>query len=369
MNQSRSSRQVPFVDLSCQYASIQKEIDDAISHVIHDGWFVGGKEVAAFERNYAQYTGVKYCLGCANGSDALEIALEGIGVGPNDEVIVPAMSWIATSGAVGRVGAHVVFVDILPGKFTIDPQDIVRKITHRTKAIIVVHLYGRPAEMDEILEIARENNLLVIEDAAQAHGALYKGKPVGSLGHVGIFSFYPSKNLGSFGDAGCIVSNDGDLITKCRWIANNGQPERNVHLIEGRNSRMDAIQAAVLNVKLRHLPLWIAQRSQKARYYIDALGELPIELPSMDKHSEHAFHLFIVLLDNRDHVQQYLTECGVQTQIHYPSALPMLKPYGLSSDEYPVAKMLAERCISLPFYPEIPENDMDHVIDQLKHIV
>lgn len=362
---------VPFVDLKPQYLSIKEEIDNAIADVLTNTSFIGGPIVNAFETNFANYLGIKNCIGCGNGTDAIEIVLEAMGIREGDEVIVPAMSWIATSETVSSVGAKPIFVDILPNKFTIDPKAVRRKITSKTKAIIPVHLYGRSAEMEELFEIACEHNIKLIEDSAQAIGAQYKGKNIATFGDVATFSFYPGKNLGAYGDAGSIVTNDDDLASKCRIIANHGQTSKHNHIIEGRNSRLDTIQAAILDVKLKHIEKWTEKRLANAKYYNELLKDLPISIPTIDDSHRHVFHVYVINVRNRDEVKKKLADVGISTQIHYPKALTSLKPYTNTNVEadYPTATKLAETGLSLPMYPELEKEQMDYVASCLKNIL
>jgi dTDP-4-amino-4,6-dideoxygalactose transaminase len=360
------SMNVPFVDLKAQYASIKTEIDAAIQGVLDNTSFIGGTIVKGFEVSFAQYLDVAHCVSCANGTDAIEIALQAMGIGEGDEVIVPAMSWIATSEAVTTVGATPVFADILPKKFTIDPNQIRLKISEKTKAIIPVHLYGRPCEMDEIMNIAREFDLKVLEDSAQAHGAIYKNRKIGSFGDAATFSFYPGKNLGAYGDAGCIITNDKELAQNCKMICNHGQLSKHNHQMEGRNSRMDTIQAAVLNTKLPYLDQWTNKRIENAKYYNELLKDTGISIPIIDE-NKSAFHLYVINIENRDEVKSKLQERGIGTQIHYPNALPALKPYQLSNDikDFPVAETLAKTGLSLPLFPELTKKEISYVCDIL----
>lgn len=362
---------VPFVDLKIQYESIQSELDSAIAHVLTNAQYVGGPVVAEFEKAFAQYEGVEHCVSCGNGTDALEIALQALGIGVGDEVIVPAMSWISTAEVVSSVGAKVVFADILPEWFTIDPLDIERRITSKTKAIIPVHFYGRPAQMDQILAVANKYNLKVIEDCAQAHGAQCNGKMVGTFGDLATFSFYPSKNLGALGDAGAVVTNNENLANTCRLIANHGQEKKHHHLREGRNSRMDTLQATVLQIKLKYLEEWTVTRIAKAKYYNEQLSGLSIELPLLEEMHKHVFHLYAIQVNNRDRLMAQLKERGVDAQIHNPKSLPELIPYQneFDSNDYPIAKALGASTLSLPLYPEITQEQQDYVVKMLKQMV
>jgi len=359
---------VPFVDLKAQYNSIRSEIDPAIANIIENTQFVGGEVVRGFERQFADYISISHCVSCANGTDAIEIALQALGIEEGDEVLVPAMSWIATSEAVSTAGAAPVFVDIHPDYFTIDPGKIEEKITERTKAIIPVHLYGLPCEMDEIKVIARKHNLIIIEDCAQAHGATYKNQKVGTMGDVATFSFYPGKNLGAYGDAGCIVTNTDPLAEKCRMIANHGQQGKHNHMMEGRNSRMDTLQAAVLLAKLPHLDQWNSQRQVLANSYSAQLQKAGIKIQNVPEHSKAVFHVFSVLLDDRDAIKTRLGEMGISTQIHYPHALSIMPAYahlGYKKEDFPVAVSLGNSELSLPLYPELSEEQLAFVIKQL----
>lgn len=361
---------IPFVDLKAQYKSIKPEIDAAIEDILINTSFVGGPLVTKFENEFANYQGTEHCIACANGTDAIELALQALDLGPGDEVIVPAMSWIATSETVSTAGATPVFADVLPEKFTIDPVDVEKKITKRTKAIIPVHFYGRAAEMDKVVAIAKKYNLKVIEDAAQAHGAEFKGQRVGTFGDITTFSYYPGKNLGAYGDAGGIVTNNEKLAKACRVIANHGQESKHNHLREGRNSRLDTLQAAILSVKLKYLDEWTEKRIEKASYYNAQLKGLPIVLPPMDD-SRQVFHVYVIQVENRDQIKQQLAELGVNTQIHYPKSLPELIPYQnrFDADHFPVAKSLGAMGLSLPLYAELTREQQDYVIDSVKAVL
>ncbi|MFN3426396.1 MAG: DegT/DnrJ/EryC1/StrS family aminotransferase [Candidatus Thermochlorobacter sp.] len=362
---------VPFVDLKAQYHTLKAEIDQAIANVIAETAFISGKYAKAFEEAFAQYLGVKHCISCANGTDSLEILLKAMGIGQGDEVIVPANSWISTSEAVSNIGATPVFVDILPDYYTIDPSKIEEKITPRTKAIIPVHLYGLPAEMDEIMAIARKHQLKVMEDCAQSHGATYKGKMTGTFGDCASFSFYPGKNLGAYGDAGAMVTSDDEIARIARLIANHGQPKKNEHEIEGRNSRLDGMQAAVLSVKLPHLEKWTEARRHNAALYKKYLSDLGIILPKEPAYSRHVYHLFVVRVANREQVIERLKAEGVETGIHYPTPLPLLKAYqrfGYTAQDFPVAASQMYQLLSLPMYPELTEEMIEHVAKVLESV-
>ena len=363
---------IPLVDLQKQYQSIRSEIDGAIANVIAETAFIKGKYVELFEQQFAKYIGVKHCIGCANGTDAIEIVLRALGVGAGDEVIVPARTWISTSEAVTTVGARVVFVDVDPQFYTIDARKIEEKITTRTKAIIPVHFYGLPAEMDEIMAIAKKHNLFVIEDTAQAHGSKYKGKMTGTFGVAATYSFFPGKNLGAYGDAGGIVTNDDSLATNCRMIADHGRLGKHDHGLEGRNSRLDGLQAAILSAKLPFLNSWTKARQQNAALYDEALKTLDIRMPVVPEYSEHVFHLYVIQVENRDRVQESLQEKGVATGVHYPIALPFLKAYqylGHKPPDFPIAHTQMTRIMSIPMYPELTGDQINYVADMIATIL
>lgn len=363
--------QVPFVDLKRQYESIQTEIDQAIQKQIVNTQFIGGKVVKDFEVQYAEFIGVKHCISCANGTDSIEILLQAFGIQSGDEVIVPAHSWIATSEAVSSLGATPVFVDTHPTRHTIDTSKIEQKITKRTKAIIPVHLCGLPAEMDEIMALANKYKLKVLEDSAQAHNSFYKGKKIGTIGHAASFSFYPGKNLGAYGDAGAMVTNDDEIAQKARMIANHGQLEKHNHIMEGRNSRLDSIQAAVLSVKLKHLDTWTEARIKNALFYNELLKEIDIQLPEVPEYSRHVFHLYVIQTDHRDRLKNELSQAGIGTAIHYPTSLPYLKAYQNMDheDQFEVARKNEGRILSLPMFPELREEEMEYVADSIRKFV
>jgi len=356
---------IPFVDLSIQYKNIKNEIDISIRDVIRKTAFVGGDNngfVARFEKEFASYIGVPYCVTCGNGTDSLEILLTAFSIGAGDEVIVPSHTWISTAEAVNNVGAQPIFIDTLPGFYTIDPSKIEAKITKRTKAIIPVHLYGLPAEMDEIMQVAKKHNLMVIEDCAQAHGATYRGKKVGTIGHAGSFSFYPSKNLGAYGDAGCIVTKNKQLALQCRMIGNHGQLTKYEHKRLGRNSRLDGLQAAILSVKLKYLDQWNVLRKQHADFYTSLLKDIPgIIFPSKPKYSTHVYHVYAIQTKKRDGLKAHLKEKGIETSIHYPEILPSVFFYRDKRNHYPVSESYVPNLLSLPMYAELTEKEIRYV--------
>lgn len=362
---------VPFADLKAQYISIKSEIDLAIEDILINTSFVGGAKVKAFEAEFASYIGTEHCISCANGTDAIEIALQAMGIGKGDEVIVPAMSWFATSEAVTTVGAKPIFADVLMDEWTIDPADIRDKITKNTKAIIPVHFYGRAARMVEIMAIATEFALKVVEDSAQAHGAAFGNQNIGTFGDAATFSFYPGKNLGAYGDAGAIVTNNDDLAHTCRLITNHGMIAKHDHRLEGRNSRMDTLQASVLSVKLKHLEGWTEQRIKHAQYYNEQLSSLSLRIPLIQEEHKHVFHVYVIQVRDRMKVKTELANRGVATQVHYPQALPALIPYQSKFDvsDFPVAKSLAAEGLSLPIFPEMTKDQIDFIVGQLKEVL
>ena len=358
---------VPFVDLKAQYAKLKSEIDDAVLKVLSETAFISGRYAEIFEKEFAAYLGSEHCVAVANGTDAIEIALKAVGVQNGDEVLVPANTFFATAEAVSNIGAVPVFADIHANYYTIDPSKIEERITPRTKAIIPVHLYGLPAEMDEIAAIAKAHGVKIVEDCAQAHGSTYKGKKVGTFGDAATFSFYPSKNLGAFGDAGAIVTNDGDTAARARLIANHGQLEKNRHTIVGRNSRMDGIQAAILSIKLGHLEKWLDARRTNAAVY-DRLLEGRLPVPTAPAHSRHTYHLYVVRVPNREAVMSKLKDAGIETSVHYPTAVPFMEAYtylGYQPDEFPVAFSQMGELLSLPMYAELTEEMIEYVCDHL----
>ena len=362
---------IPFVDLKTQYHQIKPQIDKAINEVIENSAFIGGKFVRQFEEQFAGYIGVKHCISCANGTDAIQIVLKAMGVVQNDEVIVPANSFIASSEAVTAAGAKVVFGDADNTSNNLDISQIERSITSNTKVIMPVHLYGNPADMDAVCEIAKKYNLKVIEDSAQAHGATYKNKMIGTLGDAACFSFYPGKNLGAYGDAGAIVTNDDQLAVKLRMWANHGRIEKYNHEFEGYNSRLDGIQAAILSVKLPHLNDWVENRRRVASQYLSGLnGAGDLILPVEKKGYKPVYHLFVIKTVLRDQLKAYLAENDIATGIHYPIGLPFLKAYAYlnhKSDDFPVTYQNQTRLLSLPIYPEMTDSQVSYVIDHVKN--
>jgi dTDP-4-amino-4,6-dideoxygalactose transaminase len=363
---------IPFVDLGTQYQSMKDQIDNAIKNVINETAFIGGKYVTAFEEEYAAYIGSKHCIGVGNGTDGLYLAMKALDIGPQDEVIVPANTFIGTSEAVSMTGARVVFADCDPQTYTVTTETIGRAITPKTKAVIPVHLYGNPAPVLELREFADQKKLFLIEDAAQAHGAEYKDKRIGTFGHAAVFSFYPGKNLGAYGDAGCVVTNDDNLAKKIRMLANHGRVKKYDHEFEGQNSRLDGLQAAILSVKLKHLDRWTKQRRDLAKRYCKKLESLPVALPVETKGGTHVYHLFVIRLNNRESVREYLESNGVKTGIHYPISLPELKAYrhlNLDMKNFPNSKEFAGEVLSLPMFPEMTEEQLDYICRILEEAI
>jgi len=360
--------QIPLVGLFDQYKQIRSEVDQAIESVINSCHFVGGPDVRAFEEEFAAYCEVSDCVGVANGTDALYLALRALGIGNGDEVITVSHTFIATTEAITLAGAKPVFIDIKEDTMLMNPALIESAITSKTKAIIPVHLYGQTCEMDPIIEIAHRHGLKVIEDAAQAHGARWKNSRAGSIGDVACFSFYPGKNLGAYGDAGGIVSNDSELINRVRVIANHGSTTKYCHDIEGVNSRLDSVQAAILRVKLRRLDDWNAQRRDHAAFYVKALHDTDLIPVSVHPDAEPVWHLFVVRTSDRERLQIRLKEDGVATGIHYPTPLHLLPAYsylGIPAGSLPVTERVASKILSLPMYPELSTNQLEIVVKSL----
>ena len=361
---------IPFADLHSQYLSIKSEVDAAIAAVIRDSAFIRGPYVERFEGEFAQLIGASHCVSCGNGTDALYIAMHALDVQPGDEVITTAHSWIATSEAITQAGGKVVFCDTERDSYNVDVEQIEDKITSRTVGIVPVHLYGQAAKMDSIMAIAQKYGLWVIEDCAQAHLASYKGRMVGTFGHAATFSFYPGKNLGAMGDAGAIVTNSSQLAQRMEMYARHGGLKKGEHEIEGINSRMDGMQAAILSVKLRHLDTWTRARREKAAFYDDELKSIPgLETPREIEGCKHVYHLYVIRHDLRDALAAYLAADGIQTVINYPIALPFLpayKRFGFPPEAFPNAWANQNRILSLPIFSEISASQQNHVIGALK---
>jgi dTDP-4-amino-4,6-dideoxygalactose transaminase len=343
-----------------------------VAGVLDSGWYIGGSHVEAFEREFAAYSEAAHCVGVANGLDALTLALEAFGVGPGDEVIVPSHTFIATWLAVSRRGAAIVPVEPDPATLNIDPARVEAAITGRTRAIIPVHLYGQPVDLDPILEIAQHRDLVVIEDAAQAHGARYKGRRIGSHGHAVAWSFYPGKNLGAMGDAGAVTTNDAEAAKRIRALGNYGSSLKYVNDVRGYNSRLDPLQAAILLVKLRHLDEWNARRAAIAAFYTDRLSGLGAGLPHVPNWAEPAWHLFVVQTPERDRLAAQLREAGVQTIIHYPIPPHLQAAYAdieLKAGALPEAERLAKTVLSLPIGPQLAQDDAERVVTAVRSVM
>ncbi|MET0650229.1 MAG: DegT/DnrJ/EryC1/StrS family aminotransferase [Pyrinomonadaceae bacterium] len=363
---------VPFVDLQAQYRAIKAEVDEAIQRVLDTSAFVLGREVEAFERAFAEYVGARACVGVSNGTAAIQLALQACGVGAGDEVIVPANTFFATAEAVSTAGATPVFVDCDPVTCNIDANQIEAVVTERTRAVIPVHLYGQPADLDAVSEVARRHDLIVIEDAAQAHGARYKGNRVGALGRAGCFSFYPGKNLGAYGEGGAVVTDDAEVARRLRMLRDHGSEQKYRHEIVGYNMRLEGIQGAVLGVKLKHLDYWNALRRRHAARYREMLAPLAesgaLALPLEADYAEHVYHLFVIQADARDTLQRYLSAAGVQTGIHYPVPVHLQPAYaalGHKEGDFPNAERQARRVLSLPMFAELTGHQLKYVADAL----
>lgn len=356
---------VKFLDLGRQYQALRKDIDSAIAAVINDTAFISGKYAAEFEQQFARYLGAAHCVACANGTDAIEIALEALDLPAHSEVIVPANTFIASAEAVTRAGHKIVFCDCDASDYTISVDSVRAKMTSRTQAVIAVHLYGHPCDMTALMALSRDTKVRIIEDCAQAHGAQWDGRRVGTIGHVATFSFYPGKNLGAYGDAGAIATSNDALAKRMRMIANHGRIGKYDHEFEGRNSRMDGIQAAVLSAKLPHLDTWIERRRRIATSYRAGLmGVGDLVLPVCRAAAQHVYHLFVVRTAKRDDLQRYLARRGIETGIHYPIALPKLvayAKYGQAAEDF-FANRTDGELLSLPIGDHMTDDDAQEVV-------
>jgi len=361
---------VPFLDLKVQYKQIEHEVVPMITAAMTNGAFIGGEQVTGFEKEFGEFCNCSYCVGVNSGTDAIRFALMASGVGNGDEVITVPNTFIATTEVISQVGAKPVFVDIYPDTCNIDVSKIENKISKNTKAIIPVHLYGQPADMDSILKIAQEKNIVVIEDACQAHGASYKNRKAGSMGTVGCFSFYPGKNLGAFGEGGAIVTQDEAIAQKIRMIRDHGQRKKYFHDIEGYNGRLDAIQAGVLRIKLKRLGDWNNSRRENAKYYSELLSKIPsVTLLREVEYATSVYHLYVILVDDRDGLQKFLDSKGIATGMHYPLPLHLQKAYsylGYKKGDFPVTEHVAERLLSLPMFPELTREQIEYVVNSIK---
>jgi dTDP-4-amino-4,6-dideoxygalactose transaminase len=362
--------QIPFLDLKIQYKQIEQEVMPMITGAMANAAFIGGEQVIGFEREFAEFCNSSYCVGVNSGTDALRFALMATGVGSGDEVITVPNTFIATTEAISQVGAKPVFVDIYSDTCNMDVSKIENTISESTKAIIPVHLYGQAADMDPILEIAKSNNIAVIEDACQAHGANYKNSKAGSMGAVGCFSFYPGKNLGAFGEGGAIVTQDEAIAQKIRMIRDHGQQKKYFHDLEGYNGRLDAIQAGVLRIKLKRLGGWNKSRRENAAYYNELLSEISsITLLTEAEFADSVYHLYVILVDDRDGLQKYLDTKGIATGLHYPLPLHLQKAYdslGHNKGDFPITENIADRLLSLPMFPELTREQIEYVVDSIK---
>jgi len=360
---------IPFLNLKAQYERLKPEIDAAVARVLASGWYVLGPEVEAFEQAYAQAVGCEFGVGTGSGTGALQLALLAAGVGPGDEVITVSHTAVATAAAIRLVGARPVFVDVHPERYTLDPSQLPRALTPRTRAIIPVHLYGQPADMDPILDFAQAHGLTVIEDCAQAAGARYRGRPVGSLGHLAAHSFYPTKNLGAAGDAGMVTTNDPALAERLHALRQYGWRQRYISQEVGMNSRLDPIQAAILNVKLPHLARWNAARQRLAQRYRELLAPTSAIPPATFPDAEHVYHLFVIRHPRRDALMAHLKAQGIGTLIHYPVPIhlqPAYRDLGFGPGSLPVTERLAGEILSLPLYSELPEPAVERVADAIR---
>jgi dTDP-4-amino-4,6-dideoxygalactose transaminase len=386
---------VPFLDLKVQYKQIEHEVVPMVTEAMTNGAFIGGPQVLGFEKEFAEFCDSKYCAGLNSGTDALRFALMAVGVGTGDEVITVPNTFIATTEAISQVGAIPVFVDIDERTYNMDPQKLndylkfrnpqslpaiarlkprrAGAIRNRVRAIIPVHLYGQPADMDPIMEIAQKNNITVIEDACQAHGALYNNRKAGSFGAVGCFSFYPGKNLGAYGEGGAIVTQDEEIGSTIRMIRDHGQAKKYFHDMEGYNGRLDAIQAGVLRIKLRKLNDWNHSRRDNAAYYNELLSKVNgVTLPVEADFASSVYHLYVILVDDREGLQQFLSDKGISTGLHYPLPLHLQKAYahlGYKEGSFPVTESVAKRLISLPMFPELTREQIEYVAESIKEFM
>ena len=364
---------IPILDLTAQYKSIKTEIDTAIKRVVDSQHFILGPEVEAFEKEVAAYCGTKYAVGVASGTDALILSLKALGIGPGDEVITTPFTFFATAEAISIVGAKPVFVDIDPKTYCINPELIEDKITKNTKAIIPVHLFGQCADMDRILEIAKINNLKVIEDTAQAMGATYKGKQAGSMGNVGCLSFFPSKNLGGFGDGGMIITNNKEIADKAKMLRVHGSTIRYIHSAIGTNSRLDALQAAALRVKLKHLDKWLEGRRKVAQYYNENLKGLPIATPYVPSYNAHTYHLYVLRVKlNPEKLAKFLNDAGVEARTYYPVSLHLQECYknlGYKKGSLPESESASPETLAIPIYPELDIEKLSFIVKKIREAI
>jgi dTDP-4-amino-4,6-dideoxygalactose transaminase len=356
---------VPFLNLAAQFSALKHELLPVVEQVLAGGQYVLGPNVAEFERAMAAFTRTRFGIGVNSGSDALTLALRALEIGPGDEVITTPFTYLAPAEAIHQMGARIVFADIDPRTFCLDPGEAARRITPRTKAIIPVHLFGQAAPLKELLELAQARGITLVEDCAQAIGALHHGQPVGSFGRIGCFSFYPTKNLGAVGDGGLIATSDEGLAKKLKMLRAHGAERRYFHELHGFNSRLDELQAAILRVKLRHLDRWNARRAEIAERYRASLADRPLRLPVVASENSHVYHVYAVLAERRDALQQFLADRGVPTIIYYPRPLHRQKVFadlGYREGDFPVAEEIARKILPMPMYPELTEEQIDYVI-------
>ncbi len=360
---------IPLVDLYAQYQRIKPEMDAAIQRVIDHSSFILGPEVKTFENNFASFCGAPYAVGTDSGTAALHLALLLLDVGPGDEVITTTHTFIATAEVISLTGARPVLVDINPRTYNLDPARVEAAITPHTKVVLPVHLYGQPAEMDALLDIARRHKLRVIEDAAQAHGATFRDKPVGTFGDIACFSFYPGKNLGAYGDGGILVTGDAELAERARMLRNHGRRDKYEHLLVGYGYRLDALQAAILDVKLKHLKKWNEQRRAHADYYTKLLSDLDVVTPFEPEHICSVYHLYVIATPHRDALLQHLKTRGIEAGIHYPIPLhlqPVYRDLGYQPGDFPDAERAANQVLSLPMYPELTQEQIEYIAEAVR---
>ena len=355
---------IPFVDLGAQHRQLETELQAAVQRVFQRSSFILGPEVERFEAEFASYLNATSCVAVSSGTAALHLVLHALGIGPGDEVITVPNTFIATAEAISAVGARPVFVDVDPIAYTMDPTLVERAITARTRAILPVHLYGQPADLDPLMAIARRHNLTIIEDACQAHGAEYKGRKAGTLGTAGCFSFYPSKNLGGCGEGGAVVTSDAELAERIRLLRNHGSISKYEHRFPGYNFRMEGLQGAFLAVKLKYLDKWNERRRMLAKHYDQLLAGSAVVTPTEMPYAKHVYHLYVIQAENREALRQHLAEQGIETGLHYPIPLHLQEAYrslGYRRGDFPVAERLAERALSLPMYPDLTFEAVEHV--------
>ncbi|WP_044641302.1 DegT/DnrJ/EryC1/StrS family aminotransferase [Risungbinella massiliensis] len=363
-------KKIPLLDLQAQYATIRDDIRQAVDNVLEGGAYIMGPEVKKLEQEIAEFCGVKHAIGVANGTDALLLVLDAAGVGPGDEVITTPFTFFASAEVISQLGATPVFADIDPKTYNIDVEQVRAKITNKTKAIIPVHIFGQPAEMDELMKLAEQHNLFVLEDAAQAIDAEFKNKKIGNWGHAGTFSFFPTKNLGGYGDGGMIVTNDDQIAEKVRILRVHGSNPKYYHSMIGYNSRLDELQAAALRIKLRHLRDWNDARRQKAAIYDELLKDLPVVTPYHAEDRRHVYHLYIIQADDRAGLMNHLKENGIATGIYYPVPLHRQNVYeslGYGVGSIPISEKMADRTFAIPLYPELTREDQEYIAQTIRN--